>query len=199
MSPYIETIRIQDGELKNLPYHQARFERTRRSELGLVSHPDLYHTIMHDKGLAHGTVKCRISYGKKIEGIEFEPYIRRVVKSLQLVSADHISYGYKYKDRTALDKLYEKRGICDDIMIIKNGCVTDSYMANIVLWNGEGWFTPDAPLLPGTMRASLVDLGKIKTARITRQDIDRYQKIRLINAMSDLEEGAEVPIEMVSY
>jgi len=199
MSPYIETIRIQDGELKNLSYHQARFEWTRRSELGLESHPDLSHTIKSYKGLAHGLVKCRIRYGKEIEGIEFEPYTRRVVNSLKVVEADHISYGYKYFDRTALDDLFTQRGTCDDILMIKNGCVTDSYVANMVFWNGEGWFTPDLPLLPGTMRASLLDLDKIETARINLQDLGLYQKIRLINAMNDLEEGAEIPLERVNY
>jgi len=198
MSPYIETIRIQDGELKNLPYHQARFERTRRSELGLESHPDLNHAIKIYKGLAHGLVKCRIRYGKEIDGIEFEPYTRRVVKSLKVMAADHISYGFKYFDRTALDKLYTQRGTCDDIVMIKNGCVTDSYLANIVFWNGEGWFTSETPLLPGTMRTSLLDLGKIETARITQKDIGLYQKIRLINAMNDLDEGPEIPVERVS-
>ncbi len=199
MSPYIETIRIQDGELKNLPYHQARFEWTRRSELGQESHPDLNQMIRSYKGLAHGLVKCRIKYGREIEGIEFEPYTRRVVNSLKVVEADHIFYGYKYFDRTALDKLYTQRGTCDDILIIKNGYVTDSYVANVIFWNGEGWFTPDAPLLPGTMRASLLDLEKIETARISLQDIGLYQKIRLINAMNDLEEGTEIPVERVSY
>jgi 4-amino-4-deoxychorismate lyase len=198
MSPYIETIRILDGEIKNLSYHQARFEWTRRSELGLESHPDL-HTIKSFKGLTQGSVKCRIRYGKEIDDVEFEPYTRRVVNSLKVLSADHISYGFKYSDRTDLDGLYAQRGTGDDILIIKNGCVTDSYLANVVFWNGEGWFTPDTPLLPGTMRASLLDLGKIKTARITLKDIGRYQKIRLINAMNNLEEGAEVPVELVSY
>lgn len=199
MSPYIETIRIQDGEVKNLSFHQTRFEWTRRSELGLESHPDLYHKIKIAKGLAHGLLKCRIRYGKEIEHIEFEPYTRRLVNSLKVISADHISYGFKYFDRTALEKLYAQRGICDEIVMIKNGCVTDSYLANVVFWNGKGWFTPETPLLPGTMRASLLELGKIEAARITLQDIGRYQKIRLINAMNNLEEGAEVPVEKVSY
>ncbi len=199
MSPYIETIRIQDGELKNLPYHQARFEWTRRSELGLESHPDLYQMIRSHKGLAFGLLKCRIRYGKEIEGIEFEPYTRRVLSSLKVVEANHISYGFKYSDRTALENLYAQRGTCDDILIIKNGCVTDSYVANIVFWNGEGWFTPDLPLLPGTKRASLLDLGQIETARITEQDLPLYQKVRLINAMNNLEEGSEIPMERVNY
>ena len=199
MSPYIETIRIQDGELKNLPYHQARFEWTRSSELGLESHPDLYQMIKSYKKLAPGKQKCRIIYGKNVEGIEFEPYTRRKVNSLKLVEANQISYGFKYLDRKALDKLYNQRGTCDDILIIKNGHITDSYIANVVFWNGEGWFTPESPLLPGTKRASLLDLGKIETARITLKDMGLYQKIRLINAMTDLGEGSEIPMGKVIY
>ncbi len=199
MSPYIETIRLQNGELKNLSYHQARFERTRLLELGLRTHPDLNQMIKIHKGLDRGLLKCRVMYGKEIERIEFELYSRRVVKSLKVVEADHISYSFKYSDRIALDALFAQRGNCDDILMVKNGCVTDSHFANTAFWDGATWFTPDTPLLPGTMRASLLEKGVLKMARITPGNLNNYHNIRLINAMNTLQEGAEIALNSVVY
>jgi 4-amino-4-deoxychorismate lyase len=198
MSPYIETIRIQDGEIKNLSFHQARFERTRRLELGLEIHPDLKQLIKRSKQLEHGLIKCRITYGMEVEGIKFEPYSRQSINSLKIVEADHISYGFKYANRKDLETLYAQRESFDDILIIKNGCVTDSYFANTAFWDGKLWFTPDTPLLPGTMRASLLAKGVLKNTRITVADLANYHNIRLINAMNDLDEAAEILMENVT-
>jgi 4-amino-4-deoxychorismate lyase len=199
MSPYIETINLLDGVLRNLQYHQERFERTRSEDLRLKSHPELGKIIQIPDGLDLGNYKCRVVYGKEIERIEFEPHVDKTIKSLKLVSSDTIFYGYKFADRSALDLLFRLRGSCDDIVIVKNGCITDSYYANVIFWNGVGWYTPDTPLLPGTMRASLLADGSIAEQRIRPDDLSKFQKLRLINAMNDLNGGQELPIEAVKY
>jgi len=199
MSPYIETINLLDGELKNLKYHQERFERTRSQTLKMRTHPELGRVIQIPAGLERGNLKCRVLYGKEIERIEFEPHVRKAIRSLKLVSSDTISYGYKSADRSALDLLFRLRGECDDILIVKEGCITDSYYANVLFWNGSDWFTPDTPLLPGTMRAFLLTDGSIYEDRIGPDDLTKFQKIKLINAMNDLNEGQELPIEAVKY
>jgi len=86
---------------------------------------------------------------------------------------------------------------CDDILIVKNGCLADSYFANVALWDGAGWATPDTPLLPGTMRASLLAAGQITEKHILAEHLDHYQTIRLINAMNSLHESADIPIENI--
>jgi len=197
MSPYIETIRLQDGMLRNLSYHQDRFERTRSAELGLRSHPELKQFIQIPEGLERGLYKCRILYGKEIELMEYEPHFRHSVASLKLVYSDQINYSYKYSDRSELEELYTGRGACDDILIVKEGCLSDSYYANTIFWDGRDWFTPDTPLLAGTMRASLLDRGLIREARIRTGDLGKFLKIRLVNAMNDLDEGPEVAMDQV--
>jgi len=197
MSPYIETIKLLNGELKNLRYHQERFERTRSLALGLKKHPELGHIIQIPGGLDRGLYKCRVVYGKEIERFEFEPQIRRVVRSLKVVHSDTISYNYKSADRSALDALYQLRGTCDDILIVKNGFVTDSYYANTLFWDGHGWFTPHHPLLAGTMRAYLLDKKAIEMRHISIEDLDNYQKIRLINAMNGISDGPEISVDAV--
>ncbi|MEA3462083.1 MAG: hypothetical protein U9R49_09400, partial [Bacteroidota bacterium] len=59
------------------------------------------------------------------------------------------------------------------------------------------WVTPDTPLLPGTMRASLLKKGKISGHRIAPEDLNGYQKLKLINAMNDLEHAPELPIASI--
>jgi 4-amino-4-deoxychorismate lyase len=75
-----------------------------------------------------GLFKCRVTYGPDIESIEFEPYRKRTVRSLKLVVSDEIEYSFKFKDRSALEALFAQRGDCDDIIIVKNGLVTDSFI-----------------------------------------------------------------------
>ncbi len=197
MSPFIETIQLLDGELMNIAFHQARFERTRSQVLGLHEHPLLNREIPLPGGLEGGVFKCRVLYGTEIERIEYEPYFKPETGSLRLVTSDSISYGYKYSDRTALAALFRQRGNCDDILIVRQGCITDSYFANVVFWDGDSWITPDTPLLPGTMRASLLADGTITESRIMKNDLGKFQKIRLINALNSLEEGTDIPIHAI--
>lgn len=199
MSPYIETIRLQDGELRNLPYHQERFERTRSKELGLKTHPLLHQVIRVPDGMDKGLLKCRVVYEKEIERCEFKIHARLSVRSLQLVYSDSITYPYKLANRSELDALYHLKGACDDILIVKEGCITDSYYANPAFWDGRNWFTSDTPLLPGTMRASLIDAGMLKVTGISPADLGKYQQVRLINAMNDLNEGPKISMDQVKF
>lgn len=185
--------------MQNLAYHQMRFERTRSLELGLQKHPRLNRSIPVPQGLERGLFKCRVSYGERIDLIEFEPYANRVVESIRLVESNTIKYDFKYSDRSELDKLFILRGNCDDILIIKNGCITDSYLANVVFWDGAHWYTPDTPLLQGTMRARLLDEGRVIPRRIKPGDLEKFEQVRLINAMNGLEDGQGLPIGALRY
>lgn len=197
MSQFIETIQILHGELLNMVFHQERFERTRVQALRLKKHPLLSEVIQVPPGLEQGRMKCRVLYDRDIVLIEYEPYEKRDIHSLKMVFSDSIDYGFKYARRSELEELFRLRENCDDILVIKKGYVSDSFYANIVLWDGEGWITPDTPLLPGTMRESLLRKGKIREGRIRPEDLAGYQKVKLINAMNDLQNAPEIPVESI--
>ena len=197
MSRCIETIQLLKGELRNLDFHQERFERTRREVLGLRKHPQLSEQIQVPEGLEKGLIKCRVIYDKEILRIEYEPPQTHKVDSLQLVYSDSIEYGFKYEDRTELLKLFKQRGKSDDILVVKKGCISDSFYANVIFWNGFGWITPDTPLLHGTMRAYLISVDLIGEERITPDDLPGFKLLKLINAMNDLEQAPEIPIESI--
>ena len=110
-----------------------------------------------------------------------------------MVHADHIIYDHKYVDRSELNELKDNCR-ADDVLIVKNGCVTDVTFANIAFTNGKDWVTPDTPLLPGTMRESLLRSGQIRQSRITPCDLTKFSHFRLINAML----GFNAPVIPVS-
>lgn len=197
MSQYFESIQLLNGELMNLEFHQERFERTRSETMGLKLHPQLSDAILIPDGLEQSLLKCRVVYEKEIIRIEYEPQTVRKVRSLKLVYSDFIEYGFKYTDRSELERLFNQRGDCDDILVVKNGCITDSFYANVVFGDGDRWITPDTPLLPGTMRASLLRKGSIGINRITPEDLAGFQALKLINAMNNLQQAPELPIDSI--
>jgi len=75
--------------------------------------------------------------------------------------------------------------------------VSDSFYANTAFWDGRAWSTPDTPLLAGTMRAYLLDQGLLREERIRPEDLGKFLKVRLINAMNDLQEGPEISMDRV--
>ncbi|PID27509.1 MAG: hypothetical protein CSB55_08785 [Candidatus Cloacimonadota bacterium] len=97
-----------------------------------------------------------------------------------------VSYNLKLSDREYIQKLYKKREDCDDILIIKNGLVTDTSFCNIVFYNNLEWITPNSPLLKGSMRAKLLKNSIIKEKKVTPDDIYKYKSYKLINAMRDI-------------
>ncbi len=193
----IETICLNDGQWSNLTYHNERLNRTRSAYFGEVEKWDLDTLIVIPPGITTGLYKCRITYGKAVENIEFEPYRPRQVRSLRMVEDDTIAYDFKFKDRSALQHLFEKRENADDVLIVKEGLITDTSYANIVFWNEKQWVTPDSPLLKGTKRAQLLAEGLIIEQKIRAQDIPKYSHARLINSMLDFATTSAIPVENI--
>jgi len=197
MCQLVETIKCKNGKLENLRYHQARFDLSRMNLFDNEKVIHLREVIEIPTKFRNGLFRCRVVYSSEIENIEFHPHVFRKIESLKLVEDNSIDYHLKFTDRKKLNELFEKRGDCDDILIVKNGCITDSYIANVVFFDGCEWWTPSTPLLHGTRRAQLIEEGKIKVCRITPNDLHRFEKAGLINAMQDLNEMPEVKIENI--
>lgn len=197
---FVETIKIANGKPSNLPYHQARMERTIRHffpNLALNAMPSLPDLITPNENME--LVKARVVYGADgVEHIEYAPYSMRPIRSLQVVYDDTISYSYKSCDRSQLNALAAKKGDCDEIIIVKNNLLTDTSFTNLAIIDGNCWLTPRQPLLLGTRRASLLDQGLIKEADITVDDLKRAERIRLFNAMIDFGER-EVETKNISF
>lgn len=194
MSPFIETIRIENGEACRLDYHTERMNRTRKDVFGL-SAPLSLADLLSPAAYRERT-KCRIEYAEEILKIEYLPYRLRPIHTLVWTIDEEITYAYKSADRSSFARLEATRGTADDILIVRNGRITDTSICNVALWNGSEWITPEHPLLPGTHRAYLIQTGQIRPGTIGRSELSAYTRIRLFNAMIDFGE-IDLPVSAI--
>lgn len=193
----LETIKCLDGKLYNLKWHTTRFNQARKEYFGLNTKMNLANFVKVPSSSKKGLLKCRISYSKTIDQLEFLPHEIRKVESLKLIENNTIDYSYKFSDRKELKNMFEQRGNCDDILIVKNGFITDSYTANPIFFDGEIWWTPDTPLLHGTQRARLISERKISVCKISPSDLSKYKKVGLINALQDMDDMPIIDIDNI--
>ncbi len=192
----LETIRFNAGKFSNIELHQRRFNDSRRQlfnckdERNLSSILDSYIKNQPDYQL----LKCRVVYDAEVESVEFTPYSMPNITSLKLVNCNEIEYSHKYLNRSHINKLMLQKGNADDIIIVKNGLITDSSFANLLFFNGSQWLTSAQPLLKGTQRAKLLEQEQIITADIRPAYLYNFTKIRLVNAMIRFEDEVDVLI-----
>ena len=183
---FSEVICIKNGLPMYLSYHLKRMEKTIK-DIYNKPMPELHLEIPDEA--KKGRFKCRIEYTDVICAIEFTPYTPKHRKSVALVYDDNIRYTYKSIDRRQLAHLV-KQAQTDDVIIVRNGMITDASYCNLVFEDYAGnLFTPTDALLHGTCRQRLIDNGVIKERHIPVDEIQHYKTIHFINAMMDIHEG----------
>jgi len=194
----VETIRSEDGRLNNLEFHNIRMMKTLVDLFGLKISIDLSQIISVPDYAGKGVFKCRVEYDYEIKKIEFIRYFPKSVRNLKIVEDNTIEYPYKFTDRRSIEKLLEKRSECDDILIMKNGFITDTSYANIILSDTSGlWYTPATCLLPGTRRALLLQQRKIIEVKINLKDLENFTDLKLINAMLGMEDTDGISVRNI--
>lgn len=175
----LETIKIAEGVIANLPYHQDRCDQSRQTLFQSADILDLASVIQPPQT---GLFRCRILYGEKLHSIEYIPYVQKEINSLKIVPSN-IDYALKYANRDALNTLLQSNKEVDEVIIEKEGYLTDITIANIAFYDGKKWVTPENPLLKGTMRAKLINEGFLQQREIRKEDLNHYTQVALINAM----------------
>lgn len=199
MCQLVESLKLKDGFIQNPAYHQVRLNRSMDELFPGAEKINLEADIEIPENCTSGIFKVRVLYSQILEKIETEPYVFRRIESLKIVRHENIDYHLKYAGREILQGLFAQRGICDDIIIVKNGLATDSFAANLLFFDGEKWFTPTSPLLKGTKRQFLLDQGVISEKEIREDEIKNYRKIGLVNAMIDFDEMPVIEINKVVF
>lgn len=194
MCRLIESIKIQNRQVQNPEGHTRRFNQSRRQLFGLTEELDLRQIVQIPEHLTNEVYKCRILYANWVESIDFQPYTPKKVHYLQLVEANEVDYAYKYENRLVFDRLLENKGQADDILIVKNGFITDTSFSNIAFFDGDRWVTPDTFLLNGTQRQRLIAQGVLAEMKIKPSDLQHFSKAKLINAMLDFETTPTVSV-----
>lgn len=192
---FIESLKLVGERFSNIELHQQRIDLTSKMfsinskiELKDVSIPNFNDDLVR---------KCRIIYSKDDFSVSFSEYKQRKIENLKVVFDDTIDYSYKFENRDRLNSLFEDRGGCSDIIIVKNGCLTDTSFSNIVLFDGDKYFTPSSFLLNGTMRQKLLMDKIIFEKEIKLEDIHSFKKLYLINALNSLEDSLSINVENI--
>lgn len=191
MCQFIESIKIENGEAELLPFHLERINRTFKYWFKQKPFFNLDGIVFqHLNSPQKGRNKLRMVYNQySINKIELLTYQIPEIKSLRVVSANDIEYSFKYLDRNHLNQLFLQRQSCHDIIIVKNGEVSDSLFCNLLFKKGNRLFTPSKPLLAGTRRAFYLSKGWIEEQNITINDMDYFEGVYLINSMLSLEDN----------
>jgi 4-amino-4-deoxychorismate lyase len=176
---YFETVKCEDYEVFNLTYHNKRIAKTIAKNFDLSE----YITPLNEKLL-----RCKIVYNSdEIIDIKYFEYKKKDIRNFKIIKDDKIEYSKKYLNRDSLNKLFEQKESCDEIMIFKNSLLTDTSIANIAIYYDNSWITPKKPLLNGTTRQRYINSGFIKEADITLAMLKNAKKIALLNAMIDFD------------
>lgn len=188
--PLFETLCYENGHIANLAFHQIRYEKSLYTFYGQRNAPILADIFPHFLAFQtlpkHGLFRLRLAYNAHHFQLEIFPYQRKTYRHFKPVVCNHIDYALKYCDRTLLSQLFAQKDRADEILIIKNGRITDCSIGNVVLRQNGHWFTPTTPLLQGTQRAYLLSQGKITATEILLEDLPMFDEIRLINALNPL-------------
>lgn len=176
---YFETVKCDDYEIFNLNYHNKRIANTIGLNLNLQEY--IY-------PLSSELLRCKVIYDKNgIIDVRYFPYKKREINTFKLIFDDEVFYSKKYLDRSSLDKLFENKEDCDEIIIIKNKIVTDTSIANIAIYYENIWITSKNCLLEGSTRNRLIDEKILIEKDITVKMLKNASKIALMNAMIDFD------------
>ena len=188
MCRFVESIKLKDGVFYRLKYHQERVNNAFETffpDEEPINVFDILNTIVLP---LEGIFKFRLVYNADVIFLDFSPYVRREIKTLKLVETNIDSMPYKFEDRTLYNDVFAKREQCDDVLLVRNGWLTDASYCNVALYDGEKWITPKQPLIYGTNRAELIATESIIEGDIKAEDISNFKKICLFNAMIEFEE-----------
>jgi 4-amino-4-deoxychorismate lyase len=191
----LETIKVKDGQLQNIEYHNKRFNLSRFDLFGIKENYQLENLIKVPIEFSDGIFRCRVIYENDIQEVTFTPYIHKEINKIKLIDIGNWDYSYKYADRSFMNNLLNENKDFDEVIMTKNGFITDFTIANLAFWDGLNWFTPSTPLLKGTKRQQLLERQEIIERDIRIEDLGKYEGFCLINVFREL---SKTDLQLVS-
>ena len=196
MSLLFESICVLNGRVLNPKWHELRYHSAYSKLFGESPKKSLLAGLQIPIEFQTGKVKLKIIYGQNQKEFSFQRYQTQKIERLKVVHHNKLDYSLKYSERQTLNELFTLKENCDDVLIIKNGEITDTSYGNVVFFDGTNWITPKNPLLKGTCRARLISDGKVSEQVISVEDLKSLKVVKVINAMRDLEQKM-IPIENI--
>ncbi len=198
MFPLFESICVENYQIKLSEFHQKRMDNSYLKLFNVKNKWSIKKIFESLKIESKNKYKLRINYSQSKYSISLNKYFKKKIRSLQCLELNDYSYDLKYTDRSIIDKNYKLKSLSDDILIIKNGLVTDSSYCNIVFFDGLSWVTPKYPLLKGVQRNFLLKNKIIFKKKIKVSDISKYKSFVLINSMIEFNTNDAVNINKIN-
>ena len=198
MFPLFESICVENYQIKLSEFHQKRMDNSYLKLFNVKNKWSIKKIFESLKIESKNKYKLRINYSQSKYSISLNKYFKKKIRSLQCLELNDYSYDLKYTDRSIIDKNYKLKSLSDDILIIKNGLVTDSSYCNIVFFDGLSWVTPKYPLLKGVQRNFLLKNKIIFKKKIKVSDISKYKSFVLINSMTEFNTNDAVNINKIN-
>ena len=190
----LETIALNDGEYALLDRHLARARDSARyfgfrwNEAEVLK---ALHDIRQSQPLQRWRIRLLVGRNGRVHTEAFplgEPRIAPVaVKFASCAIDDHDPLVFhKTTARSRYDVELERCRPCDDVILWNSrGEVTESTVANIVVFSGGKHWTPprEAGLLAGTLRGELISKGQLFERTITKDELAAADSFALINSV----------------
>jgi 4-amino-4-deoxychorismate lyase len=138
------------------------------------------------------TLKCVLVYSDSVLSADLHPYSPPQIKTMALVEVENLDFTFKLEDRSELYKIRDFAGT-DEIIIIRNGFVTNAATGNLVFEDSEGrFFTPLHYIHAGTKRRFYLKNKTVTSYPIKASGIKSYNRVYLVNAMLDIEDDVGI-------
>lgn len=114
------------------------------------------------------------------------PPVLRLALAEEPVDRQDVFLYHKTTNRETYERARASRPDADAVILWNtSGEITEATEANIVVGRGGRKVTPptECGLLPGTLRAALIESGEVAEARITRADLETADAIWLVNSV----------------
>lgn len=188
----LETMRVSDGEIVLLKRHMERIWRSSQ-ELGFACDTDVIGAAIWTAGVRQTEpIVLRFLLSRdgsyEIHVKPLPPAGRPVFLTMSSVTVN--SNDPMLRHKTTARAVYEQaRAGCPDeadaLIVNERGEITETSILNVAVKRNGVWITPPVScgLLPGTMRAELLDEGSIREGVILAADLMPGETIRCFNAV----------------
>jgi 4-amino-4-deoxychorismate lyase len=182
-----ESIRVNDGQVPLLDFHQKRIELSYSAVFKKVSTYNLKECI-EPFLKKDGIQKCRFIYDDKNYRVEIIDYQLIEPKRIGWLRIDpNFNYSFKFFNRSFFNKINEVYSACDEIILIQNNEITDSTYCNIVIYINNEWILPKSYLLNGVERSRIISKYNFTVAPVSIDKFLLAKEYKLINSMRPFE------------
>ena len=189
----LETLLLENGQFYLLERHLQRMKAS-AEYFGFTFREKEIRDELARVGAQSGSGKWKVRLlvsrrgESHIEAHELDSPERvlRVALAPEPVNVNDRFLFHKTTNRKVYEDALASRPDCDDVILWNDsGDVTESTIANLVISIDGNLYTPPvrAGLLPGTLRAQLLEEGRVVERSIRREDLQAADEIFLINSV----------------